>query len=83
MAARGPIVDVKLFKHRNFATAVFFTSSSVSFSFRTTVVIPQFLQSLLGYSAMKAGEALAGGGLVMMLMMPVAGFLVWRMDPRS
>ncbi len=77
-----PIVDVKLFKRRNFATAMFFTFVLGIVLFSTTVVIPQFLQSLLGYSAMKAGEALAGGGLVMLLMMPVAGFLVSRMDPR-
>jgi MFS transporter, DHA2 family, multidrug resistance protein len=77
-----PIVDVKLFKRRNFATAMFFTFVLGIVLFSTTVVIPQFLQSLLGYSAMKAGEALAGGGLAMLLMMPVAGFLVSRMDPR-
>jgi len=48
----------------------------------TTVLLPQFLQSLLGYSATKAGEALAGGGFVMMIMMPIAGILVSRVDPR-
>jgi DHA2 family multidrug resistance protein len=78
----SPIVDVKLFKRRNFATAMFFTFILGIVLFGTTVVIPQFLQNLLGYSAVKAGEALAGGGLVMLLMMPVAGALVSRMDPR-
>jgi DHA2 family multidrug resistance protein len=48
----------------------------------TTVLIPQFLQYLLGYSAVKAGEALSGGGLAMMVMMPVAGILITRVDPR-
>src|SRR6185312_8262767 len=49
----------------------------------TTVVIPQFLQLLLGYSAVKAGEAMAGGGFMMLLMMPIAGQLVSRVDPRG
>jgi len=50
--------------------------------FSTTVVIPQFLQLLLGYTAERSGEALAGGGIVMLIMMPIAGALVSRMDPR-
>jgi DHA2 family multidrug resistance protein len=48
----------------------------------TTVLLPQFLQSLLGYDATTAGEALAGGGFIMLVMMPLAGFLVSRVDPR-
>ncbi|MCU1257785.1 MAG: drug resistance transporter, EmrB/QacA subfamily [Bryobacterales bacterium] len=78
----NPIVDIKLFKRRNFATAMFFTFVLGIVLFGTTVVIPQFLQSLLGYSAMKAGEALSGGGFAMMIMMPIAGVLVSRVDAR-
>jgi len=48
----------------------------------TTVLLPQFLQSLLGYDATKMGEALAGGGFIMLVMMPLAGFLASRVDPR-
>jgi MFS transporter, DHA2 family, multidrug resistance protein len=36
----------------------------------------------MGYSAVSAGEALAGGGFIMMLMMPISGFLVSKMDQR-
>jgi DHA2 family multidrug resistance protein len=77
-----PIVDLRLFKSRNFATAMFFTFVLGTVLFGTTVVIPQFLQLLLGYPAQKSGEALAGGGIAMLLMMPIAGALVSRMDPR-
>jgi DHA2 family multidrug resistance protein len=79
---KDPIVDVKLFKGRNFATAMVFTFALGIVLFGTTVLIPQFLQSLLGYSAVKAGEAISGGGLMMMLMMPIAGILISRVDPR-
>jgi DHA2 family multidrug resistance protein len=62
--------------------AMFFTFMLGTVLFGTTVVIPQFLQTLLGYPAVKAGEALAGGGIVMLLMMPISGALVSRVDPR-
>ncbi len=77
-----PIVNIKLFKKRNFSVAMFFTFMLGIVLFGTTVVIPQFLETLLGYPAVKAGEALAGGGIVMMFMMPVSGFLVSKFDPR-
>jgi DHA2 family multidrug resistance protein len=78
-----PIVDVHLFKNRNFATAMFFTFILGTVLFGTTVLIPQFLELMLGYPAVKSGEAMAGGGIAMFLMMPIAGQLVDRMDPRA
>jgi MFS transporter, DHA2 family, multidrug resistance protein len=51
--------------------------------FGSTVLIPEFLQSSLGYTAERAGMALSPGGLMLMLMMPVAGRLTaTKMDPR-
>jgi DHA2 family multidrug resistance protein len=79
---KDPIVDVKLFQRRNFATAMVFTFALGIVLYGTTVLIPQFLQSLLGYSAVNAGEAISGGGLAMMVMMPIAGILISRVDPR-
>ncbi|HEY7388928.1 MAG TPA: DHA2 family efflux MFS transporter permease subunit [Bryobacteraceae bacterium] len=78
-----PIVDVHLFKNRNFATAMFFTFILGTVLFGTTVLIPQFLELMLGYPAVKSGEAMAGGGIAMFLMMPIAGQLVDRLDPRA
>ncbi len=79
----NPIVDLRLFKSRNFAAAMTITFVLGTVLFGTTVLIPQFLQNLLGYSAVQAGEALAGGGFAMLLMMPIAGLLVSRVDPRG
>ena len=78
----SPIVEIRLFRNRNFSTAMFFTFVLGIVLFGTTVVIPQFLQLLMGYPAQKAGEALAGGGLIMLVMMPIAGQLVGRIDQR-
>ncbi len=78
-----PVVDLRMLKNRNFAiatTAMFFLGFVL---YSSTVLIPQMLQQLLGYTAEMAGLALSPGGAVIMLMMPVAGFLVSRVDTRA
>ncbi|MGC1128073.1 MAG: DHA2 family efflux MFS transporter permease subunit, partial [Candidatus Acidiferrales bacterium] len=79
----NPIVELTLLKNRNFATAMFFMFILGIVLYGTTVLIPQYLQLLMGYPAVLAGEALAGGGFIMMLTMPVSGTLASRMDPRA
>jgi DHA2 family multidrug resistance protein len=79
----NPIVDVRLLQNRNFGTAVFLSFVLGMVLFGSTVLIPQFLQSSLGYTAERAGMALSPAGFVLMVMMPVAGLLVsTRIDPR-
>ena len=79
----NPVVDVRLLKNRNFGTAVFFSFVLGIVLFGSTVLIPEFLQSSLGYTAERAGLALSPGGLVLMFMMPVAGRLTaTKIDPR-
>jgi DHA2 family multidrug resistance protein len=51
--------------------------------YSSTVLIPQFLQEIMGYSARQAGMAVSSGGLVLMLLFPVAGALAPRFDPRK
>src|SRR3954471_19549014 len=78
-----PIVDVRLLRNRNFGTAVFFSFTLGIVLFGSTVLIPQFLQTSLGYTAERAGMALSPGGLALMVMMPVAGRLTGtKIDPR-
>jgi DHA2 family multidrug resistance protein len=79
----NPIVDVRLLKNRNFGTAVFFSFILGIVLFGSTVLIPEFLQSSLGYTAERAGMALSPGGLMLMFMMPVAGRITaTKIDPR-
>jgi MFS transporter, DHA2 family, multidrug resistance protein len=82
LRVKDPIIDIHMLKNRNFAiaTIVMFFLGFVLYS--TTVLIPQLLQQLLGYSAELAGLALSPGGAVIMLMMPVVGMLVSRVDTR-
>ena len=79
----NPIVDVRLLKNRNFGTAVFFSFTLGMALFGSTVLIPEFLQSSLGYTAEQAGLALSPAGFLLMAMMPVAGKLTGtKIDPR-
>src|ERR1700761_9204996 len=77
-----PIVDLKLLKNRNFGTAVFLQLVLGMVLFGSTVLIPQYLQVLLGYTAELAGEGLSPAGFVMMVMMAVAGRTLGKGDPR-
>jgi DHA2 family multidrug resistance protein len=77
-----PIVDLKLLKNRNFGTAVFLQLILGMVLFGSTVLIPQFLQGLLGYTAQRAGEVLSPAGFVMMAGMVVAGRTLGKGDPR-
>ena len=78
-----PIVDLKLLKNRNFGTAVFLQLVLGMVLFGSTVLIPQYLQTLLGYTAERAGMVLSPAGFVMMVMMAVAGRSLGKIgDPR-
>lgn len=77
-----PIVDLRLFKRRNIAMTqlvMFMVGASL---YSTTVLIPQYLQEVMGYSARQAGMAISTGGLVLMVLFPVAGALAPKFDPR-
>jgi DHA2 family multidrug resistance protein len=50
---------------------------------RATVLQPQFMQALLGYTATKAGEALTGGGIALLIVMPLAGIATGRFAARN
>ena len=77
-----PIVDLKLLKNRNFGTAVFLQLILGMVLFGSTVLIPQYLQGLLNYTAENAGKVLSPAGLVMMLGMAAAGRTLGKSDPR-
>ncbi len=79
---KDPIIDIRLFKNRTYAIACVMMFMLGLALFGSTVLIPQFLQSLLGYTAERAGMVLSPGGLVVLLLMPVVGILVSKLDAR-
>jgi MFS transporter, DHA2 family, multidrug resistance protein len=74
----APIVNIRLFFERNFmisCAVVFFVYAAL---YATTVLLPQMLQTLMGYSATQAGLVLSPAALVTMLEMPVIGIMLSR-----
>jgi DHA2 family multidrug resistance protein len=79
---KNPVIEVRLFRNLNFlgANAMMFVLGIMLFS--TLVMMPQFLQTLLGYTAESAGFVLSGGGLLLLFLMPVAGTLASKFQAR-
>jgi len=79
---KDPVVDFHLLKDRNFAisTATMFLLGFVLYG--STMALPLFLQTLLGYTAMQSGMALSPGGVAILIMMPVVGFLLSKIEAR-
>jgi MFS transporter, DHA2 family, multidrug resistance protein len=79
---KEPIIDVRMFKSFNFAAANLMMFMMGFMLFSTLVLIPEFLQTLMGYTAELAGLVLSGGGLVLLIMMPVTGRLTSKIQAR-
>jgi len=77
-----PILDLTLFKRRNFAIAFGLMFVLGFCLYGSTVLIPQFVQSLLGYTAEQAGLVISPGGVSILLLMPLVGFLISKVDAR-
>jgi DHA2 family multidrug resistance protein len=77
-----PILDLTMFRNRNF-TFSFVLMFVLGFTlFGTTVLIPQFVQVMMGYTAERAGLVISPGGVAILILMPLVGFLVGRVDLR-
>jgi MFS transporter, DHA2 family, multidrug resistance protein len=79
----NPVIELRLLKNRNFASSVVSNFTLGVVLNGSTILIPQFLQLQLGYSAERAGWALSPAGFTLALLMPVAGILGSKFDPRK
>jgi MFS transporter, DHA2 family, multidrug resistance protein len=79
---KEPLIDVHLFKSFNFAAANLMMFMMGFMLFSTLVLIPEFLQTLGGYTAELAGLVLSGGGVVLLAMMPITGQLTSKIQAR-
>jgi DHA2 family multidrug resistance protein len=79
---KHPIIELRLLRARNFSTGnlLMFVLGFVLYG--STVLLPQFLQTLMGYSATQAGETLSPGGLVVLVLLPLVGVLLAKVDAR-
>src|SRR6201998_3369255 len=79
---KEPIVDVRLFKNFNVATTNLMFLMLGAALFSSTVLMPQLLQTLMGYPAQKAGMVLSAGALVVLVGLPMVGKLTTRFQAR-
>lgn len=70
---KSPIIDVQMFRSFNFASSNLMMFMLGIMLFSSLVLMPQFLQTLLGYTSELAGLALSAGGLVLLFEMPIRG----------
>jgi DHA2 family multidrug resistance protein len=77
-----PVVDLRLFAGRNFAMGTIAMSVAYGLFFGSIVLLPLWLQTQMGYTATEAGYVLAPVGFLAILLSPVVGRSVGRIDPR-
>jgi MFS transporter, DHA2 family, multidrug resistance protein len=80
--AKHPVVDLTLFKQRNFTMGVISLSLGMFAFFGINVVFPLWLQTTLGYTATWAGMASAPVGVLAFLLSPIIGRNMQRLDLR-
>ena len=79
---KDPIIDLHLFRDRTFGISNMLMFMLGFALLGSTLLLPLFMQTMLGYSAQQAGMGLMPGGFTIMLLLPLVGFLLSRYSPR-
>ncbi|MGB7845041.1 MAG: DHA2 family efflux MFS transporter permease subunit [Candidatus Acidiferrum sp.] len=79
---KDPIVELRLFKDRNYATATFLMFLLGVVLYGSTVLLPVLLQTLVGYTAQLSGLVLSPGAIVTLVSLPLVGWLLARYQAR-
>jgi DHA2 family multidrug resistance protein len=79
---KNPIIDLRLFKIRNFTISCILMFMLGAAMFGSTVLLPQLLQGLMGYTAEQAGMVLSPGALAIIVLLPFVGFIIGKIDAR-
>lgn len=82
LATDHPVVDLRVLKNRSFSSGVFLISMLGFVLYASLVLLPLYLQTLMGYPAYNSGLALSPRGLGALLFTPLAGHLTTKTDPR-
>ena len=82
LMAREPVIDLRVFKIRTYATGVFLMTSLGFVLYGSLVLLPIMLQTLLGYPSLQAGMAMAPRGMGSLIGMPLVGLIVGKTDAR-
>ncbi|HEU5349973.1 MAG TPA: DHA2 family efflux MFS transporter permease subunit [Terracidiphilus sp.] len=79
---KNPLINLKIFRFKNFAICCFLMMLVGGVLNANTVLQPEFLQQLLGYDATTAGLALTAGGIALLIVMPLAGIATGKIATR-
>jgi DHA2 family multidrug resistance protein len=79
---KEPLINLKVFRFKNFAICCFLMMLVGGVLNANTVLQPQFMQQLLGWTATTAGLALTAGGVTLVIVMPLAGFATSKISAR-
>ncbi len=82
LTAKHPVVDLRVLKDRTFSAGVFIMTMLGFVLYGSLMLLPIFLQTLLGYPALQSGLALSPRGIGSLFTMPIVGQLTNRYDPR-
>jgi DHA2 family multidrug resistance protein len=77
-----PIVELRLLFHRQFGMSFFVMLLIGAILFGSSQIMPQLLQTAFPYTAMLSGLAMMPGGIAMLLIMPIAGQVTGRLQPK-
>jgi MFS transporter, DHA2 family, multidrug resistance protein len=80
---KHPVVNLRVFRVRTYSTGVFLMTVLGFVLYGSLVLLPIFLQTLLGYSALDAGVAMLPRGLGSFIAMPLVGILMSKIEPRK
>jgi DHA2 family multidrug resistance protein len=83
LTTKYPVVDLRVLKDRTFTVGVSLVTMLGFVLYGSLMLLPIFLQTLLGYPALQSGLALSPRGIGSLFMMPVVGQLTNRFDPRK
>lgn len=83
LLAEHPIVNLRTFKSRSFSTGNLLMFIGFFNLFASIVLLPIYLQTLMGYTAFLAGYVLGPGGIATLIALPLAGSLVNKVNPKA
>jgi len=80
--SKAPVIDMRMYKSFNFAVANLMMFVLGMLLFSSLVMMPQFLQTLMGYTAESAGLVLSGAGAILLIEMPIVGQLTTKIPAK-
>ena len=82
LTAKKPIINLDVFKDKNFATGCILIAAMGLILYASSVIIPQFAQQELGYTAYISGLILSPGGIVVIILIPIVGVIMKYVQTR-